>query len=301
MIKLIGLKLPEIKPGDPLVDIIIERAREENVDIDDGDVIVITSKILSKSLGYLIELDKITPSREAIKLSRKTSLDPKIIELIFRESDDILLAIPYKKLVDKGLIRLNTISSDIDKAKEALNMYPYMFITIRDGMLWSDSGIDLSNHPKDICSIPPRNLDDIAKKIHYEIKGKLGKYVAVVITDTEIFLHGSLDFARGSYGILPVTRSFGELDAYGKPKFGGVDILVHEFAAASALLMKQAAEGIPVVIVKGLTYERYDGGLRDYIVEFDMLREILKEIIIESIKILGMRRIIILRRREFFG
>ena len=292
VLTLIGLKLPEVKPGDSIVDLIVEYAKKVNVSIDDGDVIVITSKIISKALDHLVRLDEIIPSNYAIKLSKKTGLDPRLIELVFRESDEILFVIPFKKLVSKGLIELGDISKDKSKALKALNTCPYMFITIRDNMLWSDSGIDFSNHPKGVCSIPPRNLDEIAKKIHEEIKEKIGKDVAIVITDTEMFLYGSLDFARGCYGIPPITRLFGELDMYGKPKFGGVDLLTHEVAAASALLMRQTAEGIPVVIIKGLKYEKYNGGLLDYTMKFRKLRGLIKEIIIESIKVLGLRKII---------
>ena len=79
----------------------------------------------------------------------------------------------------------------------------------------------------------------------------------MVISDTDFapFRMGSVDWAIGVSGIDPVRRSFGDLDLYGKPKFGGVDLVADELAAAAALLMGQADEGIPVVLFKGVDVE----------------------------------------------
>jgi len=195
--------------------------------------------------------------------------------------------------VDRGLVDLGRVSKDLGRALDVVNSWPVVFLTVRDGQLWSDSGLDSSNHPMGIYSIPPRRLDDVAKRISQEIYEKTGRRVAVVITDTEVFFTGSLDFARGSYGIRPVARNFGELDRYGKPKLGGVDAVVHE-VAASALLMGQCAEGIPVVIVRGLKYEFSEEGVASLHKGRDpkVIRSILFETFNATVRVLGLRHLL---------
>ncbi|RLG05750.1 MAG: F420-dependent oxidoreductase, partial [Thaumarchaeota archaeon] len=114
--------------------------------------------------------------------------------------------------------------------------------------------------------------------------------VAVVISDTEMWLSlGSLDFARGSSGIEVVSKNFGELDLYGRPKFGGVDHVAHEIACAAALLMGQTAKGIPAVIIRGCQYQRSEEGISNYQIDLENVREIIKKIIKCSIKTLGLK------------
>jgi len=285
-----GLKLPLISPGDDLAKIIVNASQNSGIGLEDGDVIVLTSKIVSKSQGLLIKLNEVKPSRRALILANKVGEDPRFIEILLRESDELLLAVPFKELIDKGLIRLKDISSNIENAVKVIETFPVFFIVVRDGSLWTDAGIDSSNHPPGMVSIPPKNLDLIAKSIRDRIKRLTGKDVAIVICDTEIFLGGSLDLARGSYGIRPIDRSFGALDLYGKPKFGGVDLIVHELCAASALIMKQTSEGYPAVIIRGLNYEKCECGMRDILkMDVNTMRDIIKKIIKYTIKVLGFR------------
>jgi len=289
---LYGLKLPEIKPGDSIADIILEAAKEQCKGIEDGDVILITSKILSKAMNLLIKIHEISPLRKAVKIARKSGWDPRVVQILLDESDSILLAIPFKKLIDKGIVRLEKIAKDVNKARKAAQLYPTIFITLRNGQLWSDSGLDFSNHPPGICSVPPRDLDNVARDIALRIKEKSGKEVAVVICDTELFPFGSLDVARGSYGITPVSRSFGEFDRFGKPKFGGVDHIAHELCCAAALLMRQCAEGIPVVIVRGLKYEKSEEGITPYVMDLNRIKSALIDIFIHTVKVLGFKHVL---------
>jgi len=268
---------------------IIKAAEKQCGGIENGDIVLVTSKIVSKAMNLLIKVDKIKPLKKAIELARKAGWDPRVAQILLNESDSVLLAIPFKKFTEKGIIKLEEISKDVDKAKEAARLYPTIFITLRDGQLWSDSGLDFSNHPLGICSIPPRNLDKVARDIALRIKEKSNKDVAVIICDTELFPFGSLDIARGSYGIMPISKSFGELDRYGKPKFGGVDHIAHELCCAAALLMRQCAEGIPVVIVRGLKYEKSEEGVASYTMNLDKIRYVLIEILIHTIRVLGFK------------
>ena len=292
-ITIYGVKLPLIEERCDLAEVIVNSVRRQGLEIEDGDVIVVTCKIVSKALGLLVKLDDMKPSMKALKIASKARCDPRFTELILRESDDILAAIPVKRLADEKLIDLYSYSKRPEDVKRCLEKYPIIFLVIRDGSLWTDAGLDSSNHPPRIVSIPPRGLDEVAKAIRDRIKDLTGKDVAVVISDTEIFLTGSLDFARGSYGIEPIERGFGEPDLYGKPKFGGVDAIVHEICAAAALMMRQTSRGIPVVIIRGLDYERCECGYHDRVkMNSESWARILKHIVRETRRVLGLRAVL---------
>ncbi|MEM4846523.1 MAG: coenzyme F420-0:L-glutamate ligase [Thermosphaera sp.] len=289
-VELFGLRLPEIHPGVDLIEVVLKATSVDGIELQDYDVLVITSKVLSKALGLLANIEDVKPSRKAYRIARRACSDPRFIELLLRESDRIVAAVPFKKLIKRGIIDVSLLSKEPSKAIKALELHPTIFLTIRDGMLWSESGIDTSNHPHGVYSIPPRNLDDIAKQISEEILRRTGKRVAVVISDTELFPWGAMDVARGSYGIKPVRMEFGEPDSYGKPKFGGVDNIAFMVSSAAALLMGQRGEGIPVVIIRGLKYEWSNEGINKTLamrMSLKMLLKALLETVKHTIIVLG--------------
>jgi len=290
-IEVIGIKLPLVNPGNDIAELIVKCAEECGAGICEGDVIVVAEKIVSKALGLMVSLDSIKPSRRASKLSKATGLDPRFIELVIGECERLLLTVPIRGLVKRGYFDLMLLTSDRKTAEELLDEYPHFFIVEKEGMLWSDSGIDSSNVPSGMYVIPPRNHDEVARKIHERIMELTGKYVAVIISDTELFLGGSMDFARGSWGIDPVDRFFGSLDLYGKPKYGGVDLIVHEACSAAALILKQTGERLPAAIIRGLKYRRAESGLRDTLPSIN-LDEALTLTIKATVKTLGAGKLI---------
>jgi len=206
-------------------------------------------------------------------------------------SEDVLLAVPFNKLATE-ILGLELLSKDLSKAMKAPELYPTVFITKRDGVLWSESGIDTSNHPMGVYSIPPKGLDELAKSISDEIFKRAGIRVSVVISDTELFPWGAMDVARSSYGIEPVKREFGELDSYGKPKFGGVDNLAFSACSAASLLMGQRAEGVPIAVVRGLNYDWSEKGVNEVLSEAFSSRKmllVLRETIKHSTRVFGLR------------
>jgi len=292
-ITIYGVKLPLIEERCDLAQVIVDSARNQGLELEDGDIIVITCKIVSKALGLLVKLDEVKPSTRAVEIAARAGCDPRFVELVLRESDDVFAAIPVKMLADEGLIPLYSYSKNPENVRRCLEKYPTIFLVTRDGSLWSDAGLDSSNHPPGVISIPPRDLDGVAKAIRDRIRELTGKVVAVVISDTEIFLTGSLDFARGSYGIEPIERGFGEPDLYGKPKFGGVDAIIHEICSAAALMMRQTARGIPVVIIRGLDYERCECGYHDRVkMSSEGWVRILKHVLRETRRVLGLKNLL---------
>jgi coenzyme F420-0:L-glutamate ligase/coenzyme F420-1:gamma-L-glutamate ligase len=101
----------------------------------------------------------------------------------------------------------------------------------------------------------PENPDRAAKDIRARLKAGCGKEFAVILADTEMIPFGTMDFAVGSSGISPVSKMFGQKDLFGRPKFGGIDLVAHELASASALVFGQTGAGIPVVVIRGYEYE----------------------------------------------
>lgn len=292
-VELFGLRLPEVRPGDDLAKILVDCCESEANGIRDGDIIVVTSKVVSKAYGLLIQIENVKPGVKALEISRKTGINPRIVQAMLDNSDEILFAIPFKRFVEKGLIQIEYLAKNRERAYQALRSIPYLLVVRRKGQIYSDAGLDLSNHPEGIASIPPADPDEYARELRSRIKELTGKDVAVIISDTEgmPFL-GSLDIARGSSGIQVISRKFGEPDRFGKPKFGGVDHIANELACASALLMGQTSEGIPAVLVRGLKYVKSEEGISSYLLNPEILRIIVKEIVKQTVRIIGVRHIL---------
>ena len=254
-VEILGLgTVPDIKSGDKLADVIV-RCTEDEVDgIREKDIIIITSKIVSKAENSVATLSEVKPGKEAMRLSRKTGKAAPKIQLILDNDQEIVAVIPLAGLAEKYIMRSTRRP---DEVRQLLDKESCILVTRdRAGRVHTyDGGIDSSNHPEDIVSLPPSDPDRSATEIRQEIKRLTGKEVAVLIADTEIVPFGTMDIATGSSGIEIITKRFGELDRFGKPKFGGVDIIAYELTAASALLFGQTDEGVPVAIIRGLDYE----------------------------------------------
>ncbi|MBN1123865.1 MAG: coenzyme F420-0:L-glutamate ligase [Sedimentisphaerales bacterium] len=254
-IEVLGLQtLPEIQSGDNLAEMIVQCAKAEGVPLQDNDVIVLTSKIVSKALNLMINKEQVEPSPAALVLSRKTGKDARLIQMMWDRGHEILAMIPMK-----GLIRTTIMESSKAQAEaqELCDHEGAMCITRdRKGRInTQDAGIDGSNHPKGTYSYPPPDPDQTARTLREQIQNLCGKSIAVILADTELFDIGTMDLAIGSSGIHPRPNWFGMVDKFGRPKFGGMDIVAHEMTAAAALLFGQLDAGIPAVIVRGYEFE----------------------------------------------
>jgi len=260
-IELIALKLPEIKKGACLGKLIVKESEAQAAGLEDGDVILVTSKIVSKAQGRIVKLDSIKPEPKAKLLARSFGKDPRLMQLILEESKELLFAIPLHKFVKESLINLESFSYDVKAAKKLIeNDKTLLVVEHKSGLICSDAGIDSSNHPKGFVSLLPQDPGKAAKDISLAIKELTGKDTACVITDTEISIgFGSLEKALGVYGISPFAKEFGKPDRFGKPKFGGVDNVADMLACAAGLVWGQTSAGIPVVIIRGLKYDKKKG------------------------------------------
>lgn len=228
-ITIIGLEtIPEVKPGDDIAKLILEAIKRENIELDDGDIIVIAQKIISKAENRFVDLNNVLTSIEAFRLARILDKDPRLIELILKESSEVVKT-------ERG----------------------HIIVTTKHGITCANAGIDASNvkGTEDVVLLLPEDPDASAEKIRQQILQLTGKKVGVIISDTygRPLREGQINMAIGASGV----RLF--KDYRGKPDMKGYTLKVkniavaEELASAAELVMGQATEKIPVAIIKGLS------------------------------------------------
>jgi coenzyme F420-0:L-glutamate ligase/coenzyme F420-1:gamma-L-glutamate ligase len=222
--------LPLVKKGDKIPDLIYQTQKQNNP-LRDGDILVITHKIVSKAEGRLVNLTSVRPSKPAQQYAALTGKDPRLVELILEES------------------------------KAVRRMAPGVLITeTRSGFVCANSGVDKSNvEGADTIALLPADPDESAENIRREL-AKLGVDVAVIISDTHGRAHrcGEINVAIGSSGIEVVRDRRGERDLYGYELKVKQTAVADELAAAAELVIGQAAEAVPAAIIRGYKYEKSD-------------------------------------------
>ena len=231
-IAIYGLEsIPRIRRGDDLGKKIVDAAIRENVGIEDNDIIVVSSKIVSKAEGRYVSLKNVTPGEKAKVLARKTGKDPRLIEVILRESEKIIKA-------ERG----------------------HLIVKTKWGHTCANAGVDRSNvsREEDEVLLLPQNPDASARRLRQRIEELTGKRVSIVITDTygRPLREGQVDMAIGSSGIYPFKDYRGQRDLEGHVLRVKLIALLDEIAAAAELVKGNGAEGRPVAIIRGLSYER---------------------------------------------
>jgi coenzyme F420-0:L-glutamate ligase/coenzyme F420-1:gamma-L-glutamate ligase len=223
--------IPLIQQGDNIGTIICRITEKEKFSFENNDIVVVTSKIVSKAEGRLVDTYKIEPSEETIVLAKKLEMDPRKLEVILGETRRVLI-------VRSGLI----VTED------------------RLGFISTSAGVDSSNTlpgPKgQVVSLLPEDPDSSAKRIRKTIKQRTGKKIAVIINDTfgRADRKGSVGMAIGISGIAAVYYPPIREDIHGKkrsPEIAQID----EIAAAASLIMGQTNERRPVVIVRGVDFQ----------------------------------------------
>ncbi|RMF88772.1 MAG: coenzyme F420-0:L-glutamate ligase [Methanobacteriota archaeon] len=221
----IGLTLPIVREGDDLAGLILRAATEEGLAIEDGDILVVTEKILAKAQGRVVRLDSVTPSEEARALARKTGKDPRLVELILSESREVLAA-------GDGFLITETL----------------------EGFVCANAGIDQSNVEEGFVKLLPEGPDKAAEEIRLEVEKRTGKKVGVVISDSfgRPFRCGSVGVAIGASGVKALWDRRGEADLYGRT-LQSTRVAVGDLIASTANLVSgDADEKTPVVLIRGL-------------------------------------------------
>jgi coenzyme F420-0:L-glutamate ligase/coenzyme F420-1:gamma-L-glutamate ligase len=228
IIPVIGL--PIIKNGDDLGRLICEAAAKQGTPIENGDIIVVTHVIVSRSEGNVINLDEVIPSEFAKNIAEETGKDPALVEVILRESKSIVR-------IGRGHIIAET----------------------KHGFICANAGVDRSNVPGERNVAPlPKDPDLSARRIRRRIKEISGREVAVIISDTHgrPLRNGEINVAIGVAGIKPIRDRRGEKDLFGYMLKVKQTAIADELSSAAELVIGQADEGIPVAIIRGYQYER---------------------------------------------
>jgi coenzyme F420-0:L-glutamate ligase/coenzyme F420-1:gamma-L-glutamate ligase len=228
--------IPEVKPGDRLGELIARASADQGTPHEDGDIIVVTQKIVSKAEGRLVELSEVEPSPFARRLAAECDRDPRLIELVLRESRAIVRMDPAR-----GILITET----------------------KHGFVCANAGIDASNVPGEgVVSLLPEDPDMSARKLRQEIcRVANGVTVAVIISDTfgRAWREGHTNLAIGVAGIDPLKDYRGTRDALGKVLKVTRIAVVDELASTAELVMAKS-DGVPVAIVRGYAYSQGGDG-----------------------------------------
>jgi coenzyme F420-0:L-glutamate ligase / coenzyme F420-1:gamma-L-glutamate ligase len=222
--------LPEIREGNDLARLIVGAARNARITFHNGDVLVIAQKVVSKAEGRLVRLSTIEPSPDASQLAAKGRRNPRLVEIILRES------------------------------RRIVRDHPVLIAETHHGFVCANAGVDHSNAPgEDVVTLLPRDPDGSARRIAAEIHKVTRKCIAVIISDTfgRPWRLGLTNVAIGAVGV-PVLRDLrGTRDRHSKPLQATILAVADELAAAAGLLMGKS-EGIPAVVVRGYRYRPAD-------------------------------------------
>ncbi|KRT65021.1 MAG: F420-dependent oxidoreductase [Candidatus Dadabacteria bacterium CSP1-2] len=227
--------LPEIKPGHDLVKMVIEATSKQDLKIQDRDIFVFAQKIVSKSEGRIVKITDVSPSPFAVETGKLLDKDPRIVEIILRESRRIVK-------MDRGrLIVENT-----------------------KGIVCANAGVDMSNVGGGMeATLLPEDPDESAKRFAEGFKKELGVDVAVIITDTvgRPWRDGLVQIAIGCYGISPLKDYRGKKDSKGYDLRATALAVADEISSAAGLVMGKT-EGVPVAVVRGYEYEKSTEGTK---------------------------------------
>ncbi|MGQ9623818.1 MAG: coenzyme F420-0:L-glutamate ligase [Candidatus Bathycorpusculaceae bacterium] len=220
--RMYAVKTRLVKAGDNLADVILEALKKQNLLLENNDILVLTSKIVAHAKGRLVKLSEIKPSEKAKELAEKFSIQPEFAELILHEAEKVY--------------------GGVEKA----------ILTLKNGVLTANAGIDNKNAPAGYVVLWPQNAKEVAKNVREEIKRKTGKAVAVLIVDSGLvpLRKGTVGIALAVAGFKPVKDCRGRRDLYGKKLVITQHAVADNLASAAHLLMGEAAEKIPIVLVK---------------------------------------------------
>jgi len=237
----------EIKPGDSLVEKLLQSIKRRRLRLARGDIVVVKHKIVSKAEGQLVRLDAIRPSAQSRAWARRYKVDARVSELALRESNKVL------------------------RKKNAV-----MITETRHGFICANSGVDVSNvDGGEHALLLPEDSDRSAMELHRELKRRLKLHIPVIITDSfgRPWREGLTEVAIGIAGMKAVHDDRGRRDPHGYKLRVSLDAVADELACAAGLLIGKLNR-TPFVIIRGFRYQPGRGSYRDLLrpAERDLFR-----------------------------
>ena len=223
--EVIGIEgIGEVQPGDDVARLVIDAAARQRTPIAGGDVLVLSQKIISKSEGRLLNLGEVTPSSMATTFATELGRDPRLIEVILRESRRVVR-------MDRGVLVTET----------------------RHGWVCANAGVDQSNVEAEMVALLPEDPDRSARAFRDAVRAyaKAETYVIVADTFGRPWREGLVNIAIGVAGFAPLRSYLGERDPAGRPLQATILAIADELAAAAEPVMGKL-DRIPAAIVRGL-------------------------------------------------
>lgn len=228
--------IPEVHPGDDLAALIIESVRAQGLAFEDGDIVVVTQKVVSKAEGRIVDLNDVEPGEFAREIAERWEKDARVVETVLRESARVVR-------MDHGVMICET----------------------KHGFICANAGVDSSNVEKlGTVALLPVDSDASAAAMRSRIEREAGVAVAVIVTDTfgRPWREGHVNFAIGVSGMLPVRDYAGQVDPAGY-ELRVTQMAVADEIAAAAELAHGKLDRVPVALVRGYPYPRGDGSSRN--------------------------------------
>jgi coenzyme F420-0:L-glutamate ligase / coenzyme F420-1:gamma-L-glutamate ligase len=236
--------VPLIKPGDDIATIILAALAASGEKLREGDVLILAQKVVSKAQGRSVPLGSVVPSQRAEQLARDVNKDPRLVELILRESTEV---VRHRRDV--------------------------LIVAHRLGFIIANAGIDFSNIEQgsadDTALLLPQNPDQTSAELRTALLERTGSDVAVIINDSHgrAFRNGTVGTAIGASGLPGLADLRGQGDLYGRRLQSSEVALADEIAAAASLLMGQADEGRPIVLARGIPMSHRNGNAAELVRE----------------------------------
>ncbi|MSP79098.1 MAG: coenzyme F420-0:L-glutamate ligase [Dehalococcoidia bacterium] len=235
-VRIIGITgIPEVRKDDNVGKLLAEAAAHQGTPLQNGDVLAVTQKIVSKAEGCVIDLATIKPSPFAIMLAQQWEKDPRQVEVVLLESKRIVR-------MDHGVIITET----------------------KHGFICANSGVDASNIPgEEKVALLPADPDASCRRIRDEVRKVQGANVAVLMSDSfgRPWREGITNVAIGVAGMNPLHDYRGQEDAYGHVLHVTITAVADELVCA-AELVSQKADMMPAAIIRGFSYEEIEGSMK---------------------------------------
>jgi len=236
--EIVGVEgLPEVRPGDDLARLVADAAATQGTPLENGDILVVGQKIVSKAEGRIVRLPDVTPSPIAVAMAAGLGRDARLLEVILRESRRVVR-------MDRWVVITET----------------------HHGWICANAGVDQSNVDQDCVVLLPEDSDRSARALREEIRRLAGVEVGVIITDTfgRPWREGLTNVAIGTSAVRPLRSYLGELDPSGRPLTATILAVADELAGAAELVMGKL-DRIPVAIVRGLALDPGEEGSKSLI------------------------------------
>ena len=222
-LEIFGIKTDLVRPGDDLAEAILRGMERADLRLADGDILVVAESAVATAEGGVVNLSQVTPGAVACELAERYDKDAREMELIIRSSDRIIGGIP-------GVV-----------------------LTIKDGFLYPNGGIDHSNAPPGHVVIFPKDPRRSAAELRKRLEEASGKKIGVIVGDsrTHPLRLGCVGVALACDGVVPVEDARGQKDLFGRPLMITRKAVADNLVSAAEVVMGEGDEGIPAVIVRG--------------------------------------------------